>query len=147
MSISIIAVGKIKQAGFRDDIDDYLLRIRRYTRFEEIEIKEGVEKEVISRFQKAMKDCSTSIALEIDGKTYSSQRFARLMAECESKGKGRLCFLIGGSDGLPKRISDIADVKLSLSPMTFSHRLARLVLVEQIYRGFTILKNEPYSKH
>lgn len=147
MQIAIVAVGKVKQAGLRIEIDDYLTRIRRYSRCQEIEIRDGPEKQLIAQFRKVISHRTTVVALEVDGVAYSSRRFAQFLSECELKSKGMITILIGGSDGLPKQISDIADLKMSLSPMTFPHRLARLVLVEQIYRGFTILKNEPYSQH
>ena len=145
MRISIIAVGKVKQAGLRGEIDDYLKRIRRYSRCDEIEVKEGSDEEVAARFRKAIGERARRVALEVDGVTWSSERLARFLAQCEKDSIGTLAFLIGGAYGLPKRISDEADLKLSLSPMTLPHRLARLVLAEQIYRGYTILRNEPYS--
>jgi 23S rRNA (pseudouridine1915-N3)-methyltransferase len=143
--ISIIAVGKVKQAGLRAEIDDYLKRIRRYSRCDEIELKEGSDEEVAARFRKAIGQRARRVALEVDGVNWDSERLARFLAQCENDSVGTLALLIGGAYGLPASIAAEADLKLSLSAMTLPHRLARLVLVEQIYRGFTILRNEPYS--
>ncbi|MBN1655024.1 MAG: 23S rRNA (pseudouridine(1915)-N(3))-methyltransferase RlmH [Deltaproteobacteria bacterium] len=145
MRIAIIAVGKVRQPGFRTEIDDYITRIGRYARCEEVELKDGTEKELIERFRKAIGSRARTIALEVDGAAWTSQRFAGFLGQCENDGVGTVAMLIGGAYGLPKAVSNLADVKLSLSTLTLPHRLARLVLVEQIYRGFTILRNEPYS--
>jgi 23S rRNA (pseudouridine1915-N3)-methyltransferase len=83
--------------------------------------------------------------MEVLGKAWSSERLAKHIGRCEVDGVQTAVFLIGGSYGLPKAVSERADVQLSLSAMTLPHRLARLLLAEQIYRGFTILRNEPYS--
>ncbi len=145
MRIAIIAVGKVKQPGLRAEIDDYLARIGRYARCREIELKDGSERELEERFRRAIGDRTRTIALEVEGVSWTSQRFARFVGQCEGEGVGTIAVLVGGAYGLPRAISNQADLKLSLSPMTVPHRLARLVAVEQIYRSFTILRNEPYS--
>lgn len=145
MRVVVAAVGKVKERGVREAIDDYLARIGRYARPEEIEIKDGDEPEVTARFRKAIPDRSRVVALEVDGKAWSSERLARFVGQCENDGLSAMVFLIGGSYGLPSELSRQADVRLSLSAMTLPHRLARLVLAEQLYRAYTILRNEPYS--
>lgn len=145
MKIAIVAVGKIKQAGLRAELDDYLGRIQRYAGCSEIELKDGSESEVIARFEKAIPTKAKRIALEVGGRALSSRGLADLVAQAELGAVPTLAFLIGGAYGLPARVSQAADVQLSLSLMTLPHRLARLVLVEQVYRAFTILRNEPYS--
>jgi 23S rRNA (pseudouridine1915-N3)-methyltransferase len=145
MRVSLIAVGKIKQAGLRATLDDYLGRIKRYATFEEIELKDGSDAEVRARFEKAIPQRARAVALEIDGRSLSSRGFADLIGRAEMEAVGTLAFLIGGAYGLPKQVSSAAAVRLSLSPMTLPHRLARVVLAEQLYRGFTILRNEPYD--
>jgi 23S rRNA (pseudouridine1915-N3)-methyltransferase len=146
MRVVIVAVGKIKQAGLRADLDDYLKRIKRYTSgCEEIELKDGSDSEVLARFQKVIPERSRVVALEVDGKALSSQGLADLVRRAELDAVQNLCFLIGGSYGLPQELSARADIKLSLSAMTLPHRLARVFLAEQVYRAFTILRNEPYS--
>ena len=145
MRVAIIAVGKVKQRGLRAELDDYLARIRRYAACDEIELKEGSEREVIERFERALPARCLSVALEVDGRAYDSQGLARWMGRCEQDAVPSVAFLVGGAYGLPAHVSGRAAVRLSLSKLTLPHRLARLVLVEQLYRAFTILRNEPYA--
>jgi len=145
MRVVVAAVGKIKERGIRDALDDYYKRIGRYARLEEVELKDGREEEVTERFQKAIPDRAFVVALEVDGEPLSSDGLARWVGRSEGSGVQSLVFLIGGSYGLPPAVSAGADAKLSLSAMTLPHRLARLLLAEQVYRAFTILRNEPYS--
>ena len=147
MRVRLIAVGKVKERGLRDAVDDYLGRIGRYAaKVREVELKDGPLADVEARFRKAIPDDrALVVALEVDGKSWSSQRFAKYLGEVQNRGVQTLCFLIGGADGLPPALSAQADLRLSLSSMTLPHRLARLFLVEQIYRGFTILRGEPYD--
>jgi 23S rRNA (pseudouridine1915-N3)-methyltransferase len=145
VKIAIIAVGKIKQAGLRAELDDYLGRVQRYTSCSEIELKDGHEAEVAARFDKALPARARRIALEIEGRSLTSHGLAELIAQAERNAVPALAFMIGGSYGLPRATVQAADDRLSLSPLTFPHRIARLVLAEQIYRAFTILRHEPYS--
>ena len=145
MKIAIIAVGRVKERGLRDAIDDYEKRIKRYAKLDEIELEDGSASEVEARFRKAIPARARVVALEVDGQRMTSEKLARYVEQCEIGAVPALVFLIGGSYGLPKAVSDAADLKLSLSDMILPHRLARLFLAEQIYRAFTILRNEPYS--
>jgi 23S rRNA (pseudouridine1915-N3)-methyltransferase len=145
LKVRVIAVGRIKERGVREAIDDYAARIARYGRFEEVELKDGEPAEVEARFRKAVGDRSRVIALEVDGKAVTSEGLAEVVGRAENDGVSALVFLIGGSYGLPGAISRSADARISLSAMTLPHRLARLVLLEQVYRAFTILRGEPYS--
>ena len=143
MKIAIIAVGKVKQLGLRAEIDDYLKRVQRYTSCTEIELKDGSDAEVLGRFEKAIPAKAKRIALEVTGKSMTSHGLADLVAHAERTAVPTLAFLIGGAYGLPKTLT--SNLQLSLSALTLPHRLARLVLAEQIYRAYTILRNEPYS--
>ncbi|UJR80728.1 23S rRNA (pseudouridine(1915)-N(3))-methyltransferase RlmH [Sandaracinus amylolyticus] len=145
MKIAIIAVGRVKERGLRDAIDDYEKRIKRYAKLDEIELEDGSTSEVEARFRKAIPQRARVIALEVEGQRMTSEKFARYVEQCEIGAVPALAFVIGGSYGLPKSVSDAADLKLSLSDMILPHRLARLFLAEQIYRAYTILRNEPYS--
>ncbi|MEY4581962.1 MAG: hypothetical protein RL701_6665 [Pseudomonadota bacterium] len=145
MKIAIVAVGKVKQPGLRAELDDYLGRVKRYTSCAEIELKDGTEAEVCARFDKAIPPKAKRIALEVDGRALTSRGLADLVANAELTAVSTLAFLIGGSYGLPKTISAAADMRLSLSMLTLPHRIARLLLAEQVYRAYTILRNEPYS--
>jgi 23S rRNA (pseudouridine1915-N3)-methyltransferase len=144
LRVTIIAVGKIKQAGLRAELDDYLGRIRRYAVCDEIELKDGSDADLLPRFEKALPKRGRTIALEVGGRALSSQGLADVVQRGELDATP-LSFLIGGSYGLPATVSKAADMQLSLSAMTLPHRLARVVLAEQIYRAFTILRGEPYS--
>jgi len=144
MRIAIVAVGKIKQAGLRAELDDYLGRIRRYASCEEVELKDAPERELVPRLERAWKPRATVIALEVSGQAFDSAGLARWLGRHEQAGS-ELVFLVGGAYGLPDAISRRAHERLSLSKLTLPHRLARVVLAEQLYRGFTILRNEPYS--
>jgi 23S rRNA (pseudouridine1915-N3)-methyltransferase len=145
LHVYVVAVGKVKERGERAWIDDYAKRIGRYASYHEVELKDGTEAEVEERFRKAVPARSTVVALEVDGKAWSSHDLARFVGQCVDGAAGNLVFLIGGAYGLPASTSRAANVRLSLSAMTLPHRLARLFLVEQIYRAFTILRGEPYS--
>jgi 23S rRNA (pseudouridine1915-N3)-methyltransferase len=141
----LVAVGKVKERGIREAIDEYAARIQRYAKLEEIELTDGLEREVAARFAKALPERARVVALEVDGQRMSSEKLAGYVGRCEAGAVPTLAFLIGGSYGLPRSVSEAADLRLSLSDMTLPHRLARLFLAEQIYRAFTILRNEPYS--
>lgn len=145
MWVRIAAVGKVKERGVRATLDEYYGRIGHYARFKEVELKDGDAGQVGARFAKAIPDRSRVVALEVDGGPWSSMQLAKFLGECENRGVQSAVFLIGGSHGLPSEVSKKADVRLSLSRMTLPHRLARLFLAEQIYRGFTILRGEPYN--
>jgi 23S rRNA (pseudouridine1915-N3)-methyltransferase len=140
MKITVVAVGKMKEPAYRALADDYLGRIKRYAKVEEREVKDdrGIEAVLPKGAQ--------LVACEVKGKALTSEQFAAQLQRWGSVGKGDVCFLIGGAEGIPKAISDSAQLKLSLSTMTLPHRLARVLLLEQIYRGFSILKGEPYAR-
>jgi len=143
--VHVIAVGKIKERGARELIDDYQKRIGRYATFHEHELKDAAHEELDERFRKLIPARAHVLALEVEGKALSSHDLARLVGRAEDGSVMHLVFLIGGAYGLPPTSSKAAHERISLSKLTLPHRLARLVLVEQIYRAFTILRNEPYS--
>jgi 23S rRNA (pseudouridine1915-N3)-methyltransferase len=145
LTVHVLAVGKIKERGLREVIDDYVSRIGRYAQVHEASLKDGSEAEVRARFEKAIPERAKVVALEVDGKALTSEGLARLVGQVEDSTTPHLAFLIGGAYGLPRAVSDGAHIKLSLSAMILPHRIARLVLVEQVYRAFTILRGEPYS--
>lgn len=145
MNLHVIAVGKIKEPGLRHCLDDYYKRIQRYARLQEIEVKDGADDDVARLIQRAVPERSVLVALEVDGQTWSSQDFARFLDRSAQQGVHGIAFAIGGSYGLPRRVSQAAALRLSLSNLTLPHRLARLLLAEQLYRAWTILRGEPYS--
>jgi 23S rRNA (pseudouridine1915-N3)-methyltransferase len=120
--------------------DDYLARIRRYTRCDEIEVKDA------RGLSSAVPGAATLVTLEPAGEALTSDAFARRVERWASLGKGELAFVIGAADGLPEQLSARASARLSLSTLTLPHRLARVVLFEQLYRALTILRGEPYAR-
>ena len=156
MKIKIIALGKIKEKFLKDGIDEFVKRLTPYTSIEiielnPIEIKDEnlTEKVLLQEGEKILsniKNDSLVITLEINGKQLSSENFAQKINEITINGISELVFVIGSSCGLSPIVSNRANYKLSFSKMTFLHQFARLILVEQIYRAFKILKNETYHK-
>lgn len=156
MKIKIIALGKIKEKFLKDGIDEFLKRLTPYTSIEIIELT-PVEIKDENLTQKALeqeaekilaniKPDSYVITLEILGKQLSSEDFAQKINEITISGISELVFVIGSSCGISPSVSQRANFKLSISKMTFLHQFARLLLVEQIYRAFKILKGETYHK-
>ncbi|HHH30323.1 MAG TPA: 23S rRNA (pseudouridine(1915)-N(3))-methyltransferase RlmH [Polyangiaceae bacterium] len=145
MKFRIVAVGKIKERATRSLVDEYLGRLKRYCAVEEIELEPSTPAKEAAAFAKATEGAHV-IALDAAGKALDSRRFARGLEHWASRGKGQIAFLIGGAEGLPSEVRRTAQATWSLSPLTFPHRLARLVLAEQLYRGMTILRGEPYDK-
>lgn len=155
MKIKIIALGKIKEKFLKDGIDEFLKRLTPYTAMEivelsPVEIKDNqIEKALLEEGEKILaniKPDSYVITMEILGKQLSSEDFAVKINEITISGVSELVFVIGSSCGIAPTVSSRANFKLSISKMTFLHQFARLLLVEQIYRAFKILKGETYHK-
>jgi 23S rRNA (pseudouridine1915-N3)-methyltransferase len=144
--LSILAVGKIKERGIREAVDDYVARVARHFPIDEIEVRDAPPPELGATLEKRLVSSAHVVALDVAGKAMSSDGFARWLDVRMSQGKGRVVFVIGGAEGLPQSIRARADEKLSLSAMTLPHRLARLFLAEQLYRAVTILRSEPYAR-
>jgi 23S rRNA (pseudouridine1915-N3)-methyltransferase len=145
-ALVVLAVGKVKEPGLRDAIDDYVKRIERHFSYQEIEVKDAPMPALRAALEKKLPEDAHVTALDARGRSMTSESFARWVESRMSSGKGKIVFLIGGADGLPPEVLARAHDKLSLSQMTFPHRLARLVLVEQLYRAVTILRGEPYAR-
>ena len=156
MKIKIIALGKIKEKFLKDGIEEFLKRLTPYATVEVIELtpveirdenltQKALEQEGVKILEN-IKPNSYVITLEILGKQLSSEDFAQKINEITISGISELVFVIGSSCGIAQNVSQRADFKLSISKMTFLHQFARLLLVEQIYRAFKILKGEIYHK-
>ena len=159
MKITICCVGKRKEKFYSQAIEEYSKRLSKYCK---LEIKEAADEktpdsasDTVNRMIKEkegdrllsfIKDDSYVIALAIDGKMLDSVELSEKIDNLMLSGKSDIVFVIGGSLGLDKRVLDRADYKLSFSKMTFPHQLMRVILLEQIYRSFRIMKNEPYHK-
>jgi 23S rRNA (pseudouridine1915-N3)-methyltransferase len=138
VKLRVVAVGAVKERHARALVDEYLGRLRRYCAVEEVELKPG-KSEALARAVAG----TTVVALDAGGEALASRALARRVEQWASRGKGVVSFVIGGADGLPKDLA--ADARLSLSTLTLPHRLARVILVEQLYRAMTILRGEPYD--
>jgi 23S rRNA (pseudouridine1915-N3)-methyltransferase len=156
MKIKIIALGKIKEKFLKDGIDEFLKRLTPYASVEIVELtpieikdenltQKALEQEA-EKILANIKSDSYVITLEILGKQLSSEDFASKINEITVSGISELVFVIGSSCGIAPSVSQRANFKLSISKMTFLHQFARLLLVEQIYRAFKILKGETYHK-
>lgn len=159
MKITILAVGKIKEKFYRDAVDEYVKRLSRYCRMEIVEVADEKTEENSSetevelilekegqRLLKCIRDDDHCIALAIDGKKLDSVAFSKKIENLGIAGKSSIVFIIGGSCGLHRSVLKRADERISFSDMTFPHQLMRVILTEQIYRGFRIARNEPYHK-
>lgn len=159
MQLVLICVGKLKEAYWRDAAQEYLKRLSRFHSVEVVELPDERAPERLSAVQRAqvvgregerivphLQPRDYIIALTIEGSACSSEAFAGRMAALKGEGHGRLVFLIGGSLGLSPACIAKSDMQLSLSAMTLPHQLARVVLLEQIYRAEKINNNEAYHK-
>jgi len=159
MNIKVITVGKLKEKFLKDGIEEYLKRLKAYAKVEIIEVAEEKEPANVSpndeliikdregaRILEKVKAGSYLIALAIDGKQLSSEELAQKLDRLALEGKSDLSIVIGGSLGLSTEVLQKADFQLSFSKMTFPHQLMRLILMEQIYRAFKIIKGEKYHK-
>ncbi len=143
MRFKVIAVGRIKESGIRAAVDDYAKRLGHYAQVAEVEVKDGTPIQVSQAIFKAVGPRDHIIALTIDGTMRSSEELAARIDVLANRAVD-VAFLIGGADGLPADIASKAAETLSFSRMTFPHRIARLMLMEQLYRAMTIRKGEPY---
>lgn len=140
MRLRVVAVGKVRESHLRKAIDDYLDRTRHYLPIDEVELSDG------TGITRALPERFSVVALDPRGKTLTSEAFAAWIGERMNRGDKGIAFLIGGADGLPEAVVKGATLRMSMSSLTLPHRLARLVLVEQLYRAMTILRGEPYSR-
>lgn len=159
MSTAVLCVGRMKEKAYRQMADEYLKRLGRYGKYEETEIPdlpepagagEALEEQVKAKEGEALlakiRPGDRVIALTIGGKKRSSEELAKHLQELKTGGASRFVFVIGGSLGLGKNVLARADEELSMSDMTFPHQLARVMLLEQLYRAEKINAGERYHK-
>jgi len=154
MTIKLITIGKTDNKALQSLIDDYTKRLGHYIKFEFEIIPDIKNVKNLSEEQQKQKEgelilgkvqtSDTLVLLDENGRQYSSIEFSEYLQKHMNSGIKRLVFVIGGPYGFSTEVYDKAQTKLSLSKMTFSHQMVRLFVVEQLYRGFTILRNEPY---
>ena len=159
MNITIIAVGKVKEKFYRDALAEYGKRLGKYCRLEVVEVEDEktpdkagealelqIKEKEAQRILKYVKEDAYLITLEIEGRKMDSVSFAKKLEKLATYGTSHIQFVIGGSLGLHDMVSARADEKISFSDMTFPHQLMRILLEEQIYRGYRIICGEPYHK-
>ena len=159
MNIDIIAIGKIKEKYIKEAIKEFQKRLSRYCKLKLIELDDEKAPQNLSnkdmdlikrkegqRILNKLNQSSYVIALDIKGKNLSSEEFASKIGNLMVEGNNDITFIIGGSIGLADEVLSRSNLKLSFSKMTFPHQLMRLILLEQVYRGFKIMKHEPYHK-
>lgn len=159
MEINIISVGKIKEDFFKKAIEEYEKRLKAYCRVNFIELKDESEGKNLSdkdidiildkegkRILEKIKERSFIIVLDIKGKSIDSVEFSKKINGIMLDGISSIDFIIGGSLGISQEVKDKANYSLSFSKFTFPHKLMRVILMEQIYRAFTIINNKTYHK-
>lgn len=159
MKITVLAVGKVKERFYREALEEYAKRLGRYCKLTIIEVEDEKTEENVSESQiglikekegkrllRHLPQDAWRIALAIDGKKLDSVAFSQKIEKLGVSGKSHIAFIIGGSLGLHDDVLRAADEKISFSDMTFPHQLMRVILLEQIYRGYRIANNEPYHK-
>ena len=155
MNISIVCVGKIKEKYIIEGINEFLKRMQSFAKMRIIELKEdgndnnrniSIEKEGEEILKTLEKIGGYNVLLDIQGKNFSSEEMAEEIERLTVNGVSSINFIIGGSYGVSESVRRASQMKLSFSKMTFPHQLMRLILTEQIYRWFSILKNTKYHK-
>jgi 23S rRNA (pseudouridine1915-N3)-methyltransferase len=157
MMLAIVAVGKLREAYYKAGVEDYLERIARWMPVEHHEVPVGTSEETNGKgagalareaesLERQLQKPGLVVALDVQGKPLSTEQFATFLSDSMDRSVPRISYIIGGAFGLDRRLLERADMRLSLSAMTLPHELARLVLVEQIYRALSIWKSHPYHK-
>ncbi len=159
LSVNIICVGKLKEQYWRDACAEYSKRLGAFCRFEIIEVDEtklpksysdaDIRKVIDTEGERILEKCQNGsfvVSMCIEGKELSSVQLASKLEDIALSGKSRVNFIIGGSYGLSDAVKSRSDLRLSMSPMTFPHQLARVMLCEQIYRAFSINADTKYHK-
>lgn len=159
MKITVLCVGKVKEAYFTGAVEEYAKRLSRYCKLEIIEVadektpdgasealNEQIKQKEAERLKKYLPEDAYVVVLAILGKQLSSEELSEKIGTLGVRGMSHIVFVIGGSLGLADSITGQADFLLSFSKMTFPHQLMRVILLEQIYRAYRIINGEPYHK-
>ncbi len=154
MRITIIAVGRLKERHWREAAEEYLKRLRPYATLAVVEVADrDVSRDEARALAeegadvlRAIPEGARVVALDIGGRQRSSEAVAGWLEELALDGRSHVVFLLGGAAGLAPEVVARADERLSLGPLTLPHQLARVVLLEQVYRAFRIRRGEPYHR-
>lgn len=149
MNIRVLCVGKLKEKYWRDALGEYSRRLSAYCNFSFEEVRESRAddpNEEGEALLKRIKEDEFVVALQIEGTAMTSEELATYIDGLAVGGKSKITFIIGGSNGLSTEVAGRADKELSFGQMTFPHQMMRVILAEQIYRSFKIIKGEKYHK-
>lgn len=159
MNISVICIGKLKEKYWTQAVEEYSKRLKSYCSLNIVELKEArlpdkagfaeelsVKEAEGTEILKKIKETDYVVTLEVNGKSLSSEKLADKIQSLAANGRSSITFVIGGSLGLSEAVSRRADFKLSFSAMTFPHQMMRVILLEQVYRSFKIIRGETYHK-
>ena len=159
VNIKIVCVGKIKEKFYQDAVNEYRKRLGRYAKVSIVELSDektpdgaseaeeaAIRAKEGARILGALQDGDYVIELAIKGRSFTSEQLSSHLGRLMLRGRSSLVFVIGGSLGTSPEVNERADEMLSFSSLTFPHQLMRVILLEQIYRSFRIMKNEPYHK-
>ncbi len=147
LHVTLIACGRLKEKYLRDAVSEYGKRLKAYIKLTVIELADGPDpKAEAARIAQMIPEDAYFVSLEIEGNALSSEEFAEKLDSLMTDGVSHICFCIGGSDGIDDSITSKADMHLSFSRMTFPHQLMRVIFLEQLYRGFKIIRGEKYHK-
>ena len=146
IKFSLICVGKLKEEYTKKALADYCTRLSKYGKTDVVEVPESDIEGEGEALLKKIPDRSYVIALDLHGRMMDSESFASLLAAKTVEGYSHFAFVIGGSDGISKAVTDRSDLRLCLSPMTFTHQMTRVIIAEQIYRAMKINAGETYHK-
>ncbi len=140
LRLRLCVVGRLKNGGLQQLCDDYEKRIRRHCSFEQLEAKDD------EQLRRLIRDEDYNVALQVGGGAYTSREFAARLERWGQQRGGRISLFIGAANGIPDDVGARCQAALSLSPMTLPHRIARLLLCEQLYRATTLWRGEPYAR-
>lgn len=146
LRITVFAVGKLKEKFWKDACNEYLKRLGRYAKVEVRELPDSTREKEGALLADALPERCPILLLDIKGKELSSEALSARIDELSLSGDSHLCFVIGGSDGVTDEIKKMTTQRISFGPITLPHNLARVVLLEQLYRAMKISRNEPYHK-
>lgn len=149
MNIKILCIGKLKEKYWTGAVAEYSKRLSSYCKLEIAELKENPQDDIVKEGESLLSKINKDdyvITLEIKGKALTSEEFSKKIEDLGIQGKSSIVFVIGGSEGLSQQVMDRSNFAISFSKMTFPHQMIRVFLLEQIYRGFKIMKHEPYHK-
>lgn len=150
MKLRFVWIGKTKDKNWKALQDDYLRRLSHFVKCEITEVKESAPHEGPDiegeRILAGLNQRTFAVLLDVKGEKVSSPVLAKKVEEWQNRGLKEVSFIIGGANGVSRRVAETADISLSLSFLTFTHEMARAILLEQIYRAYTIIKGFPYQK-